>query len=366
MTGATGFLGQFILRDLLHRGCRIVAMLRPPLPESTRRLEEIMGCLGVDVGAHLRESRLALVEGALPDNLPDETWGHTDGILSCAASLELFSNGNSEPYRTNVEGTEALLEWADRHRVRSIHAVSTAFVCGSHTEFVQEVFHHPRPDFKTEYERSKWIAETHFAEWGTQPDNVLTVYRPSLLVGDSRSGYTTQFRGFYHLARMIALLKERYVDGDNGSVTYIPLRIPGRPDDRQNVVPVDFASRIIAEVVTHPSLHGRIYHLTDPAPPPNDHYKKCFEEYLQIRGGHFAEPEELATNLSLAEAQLWKGNPVITHRVTQNPRFDQANTEEVMRSAGISFPTMDRARIFTLLDYAVSRQWGQSSKRSHR
>ncbi len=105
---------------------------------------------------------------------------------------------------------------------------------------------------------------------------------------------------------------------------------------------------------------------TDPAPPPNDHYKKCFEEYLQIRGGHFAEPEELATNLSLAEAHLWKGHPVITHRVTQNPRFHQANTEEVMRSAGISFPTMDRARVFTLLDYAVARQWGQSSKRSHR
>jgi nucleoside-diphosphate-sugar epimerase len=368
MTGATGFLGSFILRDLLRRDRRVVAMLRPPLDASKRRLTDLLAKLDVDVAHETTRGRLLLVSGALPGPLPEPDWGTTDDILACAASLQLFSNGNCEPHQTNVDGTVAMLDWARRHGVTRYHAVSTAYVCGSYTDSVREVFHTPRPEFKTEYETSKWLAELLLDQWGQESGNVLTVFRPSFLVGDSTSGYTTQFGGFYQLSRLVSLLKTQFGNGDRDAHTHIPLRIPGRPEDPQNFVPVDFASRIITEVVLAPELNGRIYHLTDPEPLTNDDVKRHLEAYFRMHGGYFVDPahaDEEAKKPSLAESLLWEKYDVVTPRVSHNPRFDQANTREVMQATGVGFPSIDQDRFFTLLDYAVAQNWGQRSNGKH-
>lgn len=340
-------------------------MLRPPLPESKRRLCGLTRQLHFDLVPYIDRGQLVLVPGRLPDELPAPDWGQTDDILSCAASLQLFPNGNEEPHRTNVLGTEMLLEWAGRHDVKRIHAVSTAYVCGSHTEPVGEVVHHPKPKFQTEYEHSKWIAETRLTAWGEQDGHVMTITRPSFLVGDSQTGYTSQFGGFYQLARMVSILKDQYANGHNGDPTHVPLRIPGRPDDPQNFVPVDFASRLIAEIVLDESLHGRIYHLTDPTPPTNDHVKCCLEDYFNIRGGSFVDPSETNGDHTPAEALLWEAYEVMAPRVTHNPVFQQNNTREVMDALGIEFPALDRDRFFTLLDFAIARRWGLRADRAH-
>ena len=362
MTGATGFLGNFVLRDLLSRERRIVVMLRPPLADSIQRLRMQMDQLGVDVEQYLEQDRLVFVEGQLPCELPESDWGRTDEILSCAASLQLFSNGNEEPHKTNVSGVERLIDWAVKNGVKKIHAVSTAYVCGSYTQSVNEIFHQPKPEFKTEYEHSKWIAESRFIEWSREPGRVLTIMRPSFLVGDSKTGYTTQYGGFYQLARIISILKDEFSNGDE--TTYVPLRIPGYPNDPQNFVPVDFASRIIAEIVVNEQRHGRIYHLTDPAPPTNDHVKSCLEDYFKIHGGYFIDPSKVNGHRSHAEALLWDGYDVITPRVTHNPVFIQDNTREVMEAVGVKFPSLDRDRVFTLLDFAVAKRWGQRANRT--
>lgn len=364
MTGATGLLGHFILRDLLQRGRRIVAMLRPPLPDSKQRLSGLMRQLHFDLEHYVDCGQLVLVAGCLPHELPACNWGRTDDVLSCAASLQLFANGNEEPHKTNVVGTEKLLAWADHHDVRRFHAVSTAYVCGSLSKPVGEVIHHPKPIFQTEYEHSKWIAETRLTDWGEQDGRVMTISRPSFLVGDSETGYTSQFGGFYQLARMVSILKEQYSEGHNGHPTHVPLRIPGRPDDPQNFVPVDFASRVITEIVLNESLHGRIYHLTDPTPPTNNHVKHCLEDYFNIYGGHFVEPSRTNGDHTPAEALLWEAYDVITPRVTHNPVFQQDNTREVMDVFGIQFPALDRDRFFTLLDFAKARRWGLRADRS--
>ncbi|MFQ5428982.1 MAG: SDR family oxidoreductase [Phycisphaerae bacterium] len=364
MTGATGLLGHYVLRDLLERGRRVAAMLRPPVEASAQRLCGLLTEVGLDPEDYIRRDRLVLVEGALPDDLPECSWGRTDDILSCAASLQLFTNGNDEPYATNVRGTRRLLAWARRHKVRRIAAVSTAYVCGSYTESVAEVFHHPQPEFKTEYERSKWLAERELSAWGEAPGHVLTVMRPSFLVGDSQTGRTTQFGGFYQLARMVSILKDGYADGDEDTTTYVPLRIPGDAEGSQNFVPVDFASRLIAEIVLDPRLHGRIYHLTDPRPPTNGHVKRCLEDYFKIDGGYFINPAEVRDDHTPAEALLWQGYQVMTPRVTHNPVFRLDNTREVMDAIGLEFPELSRERVFTLLDYAVARHWGLRAARA--
>ena len=196
MTGATGFLGQYILCDLLARGQRVVAMLRSPLAESTQRLCRQTQAMNSPIDAYIASEQLLLVEGSLPNDLPTPTWGRTDAVVNCAASLQLFSNGNGDPFRTNVAGIKSVLDWADTNQIHRLHAVSTAYTCGWNAGTIQEQFHRPQPRFQTDYEKSKWMSEMLMADWAEQPGRRLTVYRPSFLIGDSETGYTCQFAGF--------------------------------------------------------------------------------------------------------------------------------------------------------------------------
>lgn len=376
MTGATGFLGNYLLRDLLRGGQTVTAMLREPLEQSQSRLTGNLLALDLDLAPHLADGSLTLVAGSLPDALP-KLKTKPDEILSCAASLQLYANGNDEPFKTNVQGIERLVEWATENDVRRIHAVSTAYVCGSYTQSVREVFHRPEPEFKTQYEKSKWLAESLLVDWAQGPGRCLTVYRPSFLVGDSQSGYTTQFGGFYQFARMLAILKQTYGDGNqngngsqngngNGALTHVPLRIPAREDATQNFVPVDFTSRIIAEVMGDESLHGRIYHLTDPEPPTYGDIKSYLETYFKIEGGYFTDPEEAVSDSTPAESLVWEQYQEAALRLSHSPQFCQRNTAQVMDGAGIPFPVMDQQRLSMLLDYAVAARWGSRNGQRQR
>ncbi|MHC4441981.1 MAG: SDR family oxidoreductase [Planctomycetota bacterium] len=365
MTGVTGFLGHYVLRDLLKRGLRIVAMLREPAAETVARLSAMMRSTGINIQSYIARGQLIWVEGELPDNLPDCHWGPTDAVLNCAASLLLFSNGNGDPDKTNLKGTEALIQWAEQNGVERFYAVSTAYTCGWNRGLICEKYHHPQPEFQTDYERSKWQAEAMLERWANLNGHKLTVFRPSFIVGDSVTGYTTQFWGMYQLARLVSVLKSQYSKSRNGSRTYVPLRIPGRANDPQNIVPVDFVSRVMAEVITNPRYQDCIYHLTNPEPPTNDMIKRCFEDFFGLYGGYFAHPDDVVGKCSSAESLLWDQYHVLTPRVSHNPVFDMSNTREVMDSEGLSFPILDHDRIIKLFEYASACGWRQAGNGNH-
>jgi nucleoside-diphosphate-sugar epimerase len=359
MTGSTGFLGVYLLRNLLESGHRIVALVRPPLPGSRQRLFELLQEIDCDAASFENDNQLLLVEGSLPNNLPTESWGPTDAILNCAASLKLYSNGNGDPFATNVSGTRSIIEWAQTHAVPKIFAVSTAYTCGWKRGRIKEAFHLEEPEFQTDYEKSKWTAEHMLKSWAEQTGGQLTVFRPSFLVGDSQTGYTTQFGGFYQFARLVCLLKEQFRDPNNGKLTHVPLRIPGRAEDSQNLVPVDFVARMAVDVIDRPEHHGRIYHLTNPNPPTNDLIRRCYEAYFGLTGGYFVD-QDLIERCTPAESLLWDQFNVLTPRMSHSPDFEMDNTLKIMEKTGESFPHLDHACFARLFEYAVTHNWGRA------
>ncbi|MFO0943294.1 MAG: SDR family oxidoreductase [Pirellulales bacterium] len=117
--------------------------------------------------------------------------------MHCAASIRFQKDVHSgEPYRTNVQGTQNLINLCKRLRLASFHHVSTAYV-GDHRSGkpVRESLASNAEVSGNDYERSKILAESLVT---TQLANSpLMIHRPSIVIGDSQSGFTSTFHGFY-------------------------------------------------------------------------------------------------------------------------------------------------------------------------
>ncbi len=360
ITGATGFVGHYLVRDLIRRGLSCAVLLRPPLSDSLARLGRLLQAVGLDPDHLLKEGLLVPLEGDLGG-----TWPHTKGltissIVHSAASTRFAATAEGEPHATNVEGTRQLLSWADREGIRRLHLVSTAYVCGRQLGPVDEQFTEGPPLFHNAYEQSKWRAEALCQAWAEAHQACLTVHRPSVVVGEFQSGRAVKFEGFYLLARATELLHRTFFNASDAERQAIPLRLEGRPLDSQNIVPVDYVSGCMAEIVRGPDAPGRVFHITHPQPPTNRLIKRAVESYFGIAGGRFVEPGTLAgAELNPHEQAFHEVSRSIAHYFVDTPVFLRGHTQAISDRAGLTCPTYDEAAIHRLMAYAVAAGWNR-------
>jgi len=376
ITGATGFIGHYLLAELLRRGERCAVLLRPPLDESTRRLTDMLGELGLDLNELQTSGQVTFILGDLVQGLPNPAGLNIRTIIHTAALTRFQSDTMGEPRRTNVTGTLALLRWAQKHQISDLHLVSSAYQCGKTKGPVQEVLSKDPPQFHNPYERTKWQAERACKTWSLAgPGRTLTVYRPSIVVGEYVTGRATKFSGFYLSARASQILAEQ-VDHESGisgggDRYRVSLRVRGRAGDRQNIVPVDNVAAMIAHAVTDRRLHGRVYHLTHPDPPTNAQIKRAIESHYDIAGGRFVDPATFdPAVMNQLERLFYEVSRPIEHYFVDTPTFDRGEAGQLERSANVRCPAYDKEALSRLLIYAdtISR-WGRGKtdgKADHR
>ena len=235
LTGATGLVGRYLMRNLFLEGCHLAVVVRPTKRMNVQqRIESILQSWESELGAPL--PRPIIFEGDVrEENLglqPDEiSWvrEHCDRILHSAAVLQ-FSGASQEdePWRTNLGGTKNVLEFSRLCQIPELHYVSTAYVCGIRTDKVMENELECGQEFRNDYERSKFESEklvrqaTHFSS--------KTIYRPAVIVGDSRTGYTSTYHGLYLYLRLMATLVPQLPRNADGIVE-TPIRLPLNGDE---------------------------------------------------------------------------------------------------------------------------------------
>ena len=172
LTGATGFLGRVLLRDLLLAGERVAVLARSKGPMSGRqRITRIVEQwrergYGIDDPVVL-EGSLDEPDLCAKGMLADRVWPSIDRVLHNAASVRLSGDpASGEPFRSNVAGTRHLIEWARRSGVSALHHVSTAYVSGNRTGVVLETELDRGQGFKNAYEKSKFDAELEVRRCG--------------------------------------------------------------------------------------------------------------------------------------------------------------------------------------------------------
>lgn len=365
MTGATGFVGQHVLAELLRAGQRCVVLLRPRLQARLQGLAADLRELGVDLGEMVASERLVPVEGTLESGRLPEVTLRVDAILHAAAATNFQMDSRGEPRRTNIEGTRALLSWAETRGIPHLHLVSSAYTCGRTATPVPERFNPQPPPFHNAYEESKWEAERLSLAWADAASRTCTIYRPSVVVGDWKTGRSTRFAGFYLSARATEFLNRSFADADAQARQSIPLRIRGRADDCQNIVPVDYVGAMIAAGVRQGGA-SRVYHITHPHPPTNALIKAAFESYFEIGGGRFVDPAEFATtNLNEHEERFYEISRSIGHYFVDTPVFLREGAVQLERASRARCARYDAPAIARLIAYAQSANWGRGRASHH-
>jgi thioester reductase-like protein len=231
LTGATGFLGRELLaRYLEDDEVRVHALVRAPDDEAAAarlpdhpRLTAVAGDI----------ERPAL---GLDELRADELAERVTTVVHCAASVS-FSLGLEESRAVNVVGSRRMVELAQRcadrgDGLRRLAYVSTAYVAGTHAGEFGEDCLDVGQSFRNAYERSKFEAERLVR---SRAEGLpLQVLRPSIVVGDSRNGWTSSFNVLYAPLRAFA----------RGAIPALPARRRAPVD----VVPVDYVADSIHDL----------------------------------------------------------------------------------------------------------------------
>jgi thioester reductase-like protein len=245
LTGATGFVGMTILRRLLAAGNDVTCLVRADDDaQADARLRAVLARIDAPstgsaraVAGDVTSERLGL------GDRHDELAAQTDTVIHGAASI-VFDLPLDEARSINVQGTRRVLDFATAARAleRFMH-VSTAYVAGDRRGTAYEDDARRGP-FRNSYEQTKHEAESLVRGSGLP----WTIARPSIVVGESDSGWTSSFNVLYGPLRAFAAGAYRVV--------------PARRRSPVDVVPVDYVADAVVALAEHPEAAGATVHLT--------------------------------------------------------------------------------------------------------
>jgi thioester reductase-like protein len=257
LTGATGFLGAFMLRELIHEtSAQIHCLVRcSDQEDGWRRIQQALERYLIWEEAY--RDRIAIVAGDLSQpllGLGEDGFRRLsfemDAIYHSGASVAFF-----DPYyrlkAANVEGTKEIIKLACRGRVKPLHQVSSlsSFVAIGHTD--DGVFREDHPLDRWQhpgggYAQSKWISE-RLVLMARSRGLPVTIYRPGAVAGDSQTGV---WNSDDLICRMIMGCIQL------GAAPYADVSMP--------ITPVDFAARAIVYLSRKKEAFSKIYHVTNP------------------------------------------------------------------------------------------------------
>jgi len=358
LTGATGLLGRYLLRDLLLRDVNVAVLVRPSKRQSAAERVEGLMCTW-EAMEERRLPRPVVLEGdicqpGLGLSREQIRWvrKHCDCVLHNAASLTFHSfSPEGEPWWSNVQGTQNVLDVCERTGIRDFHHVSTAYVCGLRRGVVLESELDVGQEHSNDYERSKLQAEklVRAAEFLSAP----TIFRPAIIIGDSQTGFTTTFHGFYALLRVVYTMAMSEGLHTKPEPTYVPVRITLDGHERKNLVPVDWVSAVMAHIVTSPEYHGMTYHLTPQQPVTSQMLCEVVERINNFHGTQFFGGLEEIPDPTESEKLFYEHIRIYNAYWRDDPVFDRTNT--LQAAPHLPCPKIDIDLLMHMAEVAVVR-----------
>ena len=349
VTGFPGFIGRRLVRRLAERTraerARLVLLVQPGSTAAARAALDADGVAAELVEGDVEQMHLGLSGAEFKALARDVT-----DVWHLAARAHLDAP-RSELRRVNVEGTRNVLDLAAAARgLRRLNHFSTAYVSGDRVGVIVEEELAMGQRFHNAYEATKYEAERLVRR--AQADLPATIYRPSVVVGDSRTGEIDRFEGPYALAILLV-----------ASPVAVALPLPGDAVAPLNVVPVDFVVEAALAIGDDPRGAGRTVHVVDPSPLS----ARRVYEMIAARAGKRLAPVSVPARLlqALLELPLLERlsrahRPAIEY-VNHLAIYNCRNLLELLDGTGIHCPP-----ITSYLDRLIEFVQATLAKRSER
>jgi NAD(P)-dependent dehydrogenase (short-subunit alcohol dehydrogenase family) len=249
VTGATGFIGRHLVERLLERDGDIYVLVREG---SREKLEELIE--GWDAGGRIKPVTGDLTEPLL--GVSEDYRQALQGVehfFHLAAIYDMTAD-ETQNAMLNVGGTQNAVQLANEVGAGVFHHVSSIAVAGRYEgTFTESMFdegqdlHHPY--HRTKFEAEKLVRERVKGAW--------RVYRPSIVVGNSRTGEMDKIDGPYYFFKLLQKVRHALPE-------WFPL--VSLEWGRTNLVPVDYVAAAMDHIAHEEGLDGQAFHLGDPDP----------------------------------------------------------------------------------------------------
>ncbi len=233
--------------------------------------------------------------------------------------------------RVNVEGTRGVLDLAkEAVRLRRVCHWSTAAVAGRRKGVILEEELDEGQAFHNFYEETK--AEAEALARTAQRSLPLTILRPGIIVGDSRTGEIDKLDGPYYLVVLIAT-----------NARQLGVSLPGRGTAPLPLVPIDFVVDAAYHLSHDERAAGRTFHLTDPNPLPARRVYELVAELSERKLGRGFLPSGLARTLLKAPGleRLARGPLAFLEAFDRQCFYNCRGTMALLEDAGIRCPSFD-------------------------
>jgi thioester reductase-like protein len=340
LTGATGFLGMEVLGRVIEQTDRdVIALVRAADDGAAQdRLEATVAML-LPPGERPRRGRVRALAADLEQPglglspiARDRLAGSIGAVVHCAASIS-FTLEIEKARRINVDGTRSVLGLASEafehgSLDRFVH-VSTAYVAGDRSGRISEHEGDVGQGFRNTYERTKLEAE-HAVQDSDVP---AAIVRPSIVVGDSITGWTSAFNVIYWPLQAFAR-------------GLFPT-VPADPEAPADIVPVDVVADSLLELVRGPVRTGPFHIVSGDDAPTNGLLARLASEAFDMTPPRFVRQGEDPG------AELRAG-PLLPYWHVRCV-FDDARGREML---GASPPPVEEY-FPALMRYARDAQWGR-------
>ncbi|MCG3174235.1 MAG: hypothetical protein GMKNLPBB_02463 [Myxococcota bacterium] len=365
LTGATGFLGREILwRNARKPDTEVICIVRAKdEADARRRVDELLDAArpALTPGQRSRVTPLSgdltLPRLGLTEEQYDRLAERVTRIVHGAASVQ-FDLPLAEAREINVEGTRKMLDFGRaalrKNALKRFDYVGTSYIAGKRPGVIGEEELGDRHGFHNTYEQTKFEAEGVVRQHrGELP---IAMFRPSIIVGDSRTGYTASFKVLYWPLKV-------YSRG-------LVFVVPGDPNGRVDIVPVDYVCDALEVISARADSRGKAFHLT-----AGPEASSTIREMLDLASGEFRvrkplliRPEIYYGGVRPILVRVLRGKwrrvletgkvyaPYLSHQAI----FDTAQTRAALEGSGVRVVPV-REYFRNLIHYCLETDWGKKS-----
>jgi NAD(P)-dependent dehydrogenase (short-subunit alcohol dehydrogenase family) len=340
VTGGSGFIGRRLIRKLLKREGKVYVLMLESELERVDTLREFWGAEGervIPVVGNLAEPMLGIAPATRK-----KLKGKINHFFHLAAIYDMNANLEVQ-LKVNVEGTRQAVKFAEAIEAGCFHQVSSIASAGTYDGvFREDMFEQAtgleHPYFRTKHDSEGIVRRECQVPW--------RIYRPGMVVGDSRTGEIEKIDGPYYFFKLIQKLRKALPG-------WMPL--VGIEGGRINLVPVDWLVAAMDHIAHAPGEDGKCFHLTDPHP-------RRIGEVLNLFAKAAHAPEMSARfntrMFGIVPGYIWKtvANLPPVKRVIDSvlsdlgiprsvmgyinypTRFDSRETERVLKGTDIKLP----------------------------